>query len=126
MQVKLLSNLNCEYSDHADDSTAIVLNGDQTIRSDVPVGGNSWLDSSAIILLHDACYYVLGGLIEFCELFYAIFNDLLSPLVDFLSLVDSIWVYDTFDHVLNDLIDLRRVKVHVIFEFCHLNLLLTI
>ena len=126
MQVKLFSNLNCEYGDHANDSAAIVLNGDQTIRPDIPVGGNSWLNSSAIILLHDTCYYVLGWLIEFCELLYAIFDNLLGPLVDFLSLIDSIWVYDAFYHVLDDLIDLRRVKVHVIFEFCHLNLLLTI
>ena len=121
MQVKLLSNLNCEYGDHTDDSAAIVLNGDKTIRPDIPVGSNSWLNSSAIILLHDTCNYVLRRLVEFGEFLYAIFDNLLGPLVDLLSLIDSIWIYDAFNNVLDDLIDLGWVKVHVIFEFCHLN-----
>jgi len=83
-----------------------------------------WLESSTIILLDDACNDVLGGLIKLCEFFYAILNYLLGPLVNFLALVDCVRIDDTLDNVLNNLVDLCRVKVHIIFKFCHFKVII--
>ena len=57
-------------------------------------------------MLNDARYNIFGGLVELCELFNGVFDDLLCPLVDFLSLVDSVRVNNALDDILYDLVDL--------------------
>ena len=57
-------------------------------------------------MLNDARYNIFSGLVELGELFNGVFDDLLRPLVDFLSLVDSVRVNNALDDILYDLVDL--------------------
>ena len=67
---------------------------------------NGGLQSSTVVLLDDARYDVLGWLVKLGELFNAVLNYLLGPLVNFLSLVNSVWVDDALDHILHNLVHL--------------------
>ena len=113
------SDLNGENSDHADNCPAVVLDGDETIRADVPVRGYRRLQAGAVVLLNNARYNILGGFVEFRQLLDAVLDDLLRPLVYLLSLVDCVGVDYALDYVLNDLVYLRGVEVLVVLEVCH-------
>ena len=57
------SDLNGENSDHANDCAAVILDGNETVGADVPMRGDCRLESSAVVLLDDARYNILGGFV---------------------------------------------------------------
>ncbi len=99
---------------------SVRLNRNKAVRLAVPDGTSSGEEARAIVLVDNARYNVLGGLVKRCELLDSVFDYLLCPLVDLLSLVGRVRRNDTLDNVLEELCDLGGAEVLVVIEICHL------
>ena len=86
----------------------------------VPVGGGGALNSGAIILLDDAGDHILEVLAQLGKLLDALLNDLLRPLVNFVSLVHELAATNHGLHcILRNLLNLLGVEVLVVVELGH-------
>ena len=78
------------------------------------------MQTRAVILHYDARYRVFKRFLQLSEILYTGFDDLLTPLVDFVLLIGDIRVslYYKFDGRLSDLLNFFGVKF-IIFGVLH-------
>ena len=71
-------------------------------------------------MLDDARYNVLELLVEPGELLYALFNDLLRPLVYLVALIlDLVGANNVVDRFLSDALHILGIKLVLVVKFCH-------
>ena len=114
------SDAHAEGSHNADVGGLAELHGDETVRFRVPEGAGSWSHSRAIVLLDDAGDHILEFLVQLGQVFDAAFNDLLTPVVDFLALVlDLVGANHVVDSFFSDFLHVLGVELSLVFKVGH-------